>query len=216
MNLVLEHLMSRIYDGALSLEHLRDLRKSALSDAMIREQHVRSVPPWAIGRLLGYDPPKVVSAMLLPYVSADGGFMDMVRLKLFPSQVDRDGHGFKYAQPKGSQPRLYFVRRCLRQVLRTDDRLLICEGEKKSMALAQLGYAVVGIAGVEAWHTKGDRRLLADFGLIPLRDRLAEIVPDGDYGANENVRRAIQRLGTALADRGARPRVVLLPQEQPQ
>jgi hypothetical protein len=66
---------------------------------------------------------------------------------------------------------------------------------------------------VEGWHTRGDRRLLPDFGTIRLRDRLVEVVPDGDYQTNEYVKRAVDRLGTALADRGARVRVVLLPQE---
>lgn len=212
----LEMLLSRIYDGSLSPEHLADLRKSALSTEIIGEQHIRSVPPGMIGRLLGFDLPKITSALLFPYPSVDGGFMPVIRLKLFPPQVDAEGHGFKYAQPKGSRPRVYFVRRCLRDVLEGDGRLLIVEGEKKALALAQLGHACIGIAGVEAWHTKGDRRLLPDFGPIQLHDRLVEIVPDGDYRLNENVRRAIHLLGVALAERGARARVVLLPHELPQ
>ncbi len=213
MNPHLEFLLSRVYDGALAPEHLEDLRRSSLGDDIIVEQHIRSVPPDVIRPLLGFDSPKITSAMLFPYPSPDGGFMDAVRLKLFPPQVDAEGHAFKYAQPKGSSPRLYFVRRCLRKVLEGTDRLLICEGEKKSLALAELGYACVGIGGVEAWHVKGDGRLLGDFDAIPLRDRLVEIVPDGDYQTNDHVRLAVQRLGMALANRGtARVQVVLLPQ----
>jgi hypothetical protein len=210
------YLSSRVYDGALAPEHRADLRKSALSDEIIHEQHIRSVPPAMINRLLGFDLPKVTSALLFPYPSVDGGFMDVIRIKLFPPQEGADGHGFKYAQPKGSSPRVYFVRCCLREVLEGDCRLLIVEGEKKSLALAQLGYATIGLAGVEAWHVKADRRLLPDFWPIRLRDRLVEMVPDGDYASNENVRRAVQRLGSALAERGARARVVLLPHELPQ
>jgi hypothetical protein len=209
-------LIGKAYDGALAPDHLVDLRKSGLGDDTIREQHIRSVPPGMIGRLLGFDLPRVTSALLFPYPSVDGGFMDAIRLKLFPPQVDSEGHSFKYAQPKGSSPRVYFVRRCLRAVVGRADRLLIVEGEKKALALAQLGHAVIGIAGVEAWHVKGDRRLLADFGPIRLRDRLVEIVPDGDYQSNDNVKRAVQRLGAALAEHGARARVVLLPHELPQ
>jgi hypothetical protein len=212
----LDLLLSRAYDGALAPEHLADLRKSALAEDIIREQHIRSVPPAMIGRLLGFDLPKVTSALLFPYPSVEGGFMPVIRVKLFPPQEDGEGHGFKYAQPKGSSPRVYFVRRCLREVLEGAGRLLLVEGEKKSLSLAQLGHATIGIAGVEGWHTKGDRRLLADFAPIRLRDRVVEIVPDGDYQSNENVRRAVQRLGAALAERGARARVVLLPHELPQ
>jgi hypothetical protein len=216
MNPHLEHLLSRVYDGGLAPSHRADLEKSALADAIIGEQHIRSVPPVMIGRLLGFDLPRVTSALLFPYSSVAGGFMPVVRLKLFPPQVDGEGHGFKYAQPKGSSPRVYFIRRCLRAVLEGDGRLLIVEGEKKALALAQLGHATIGIAGVEGWHVKGDRRLLADFGPIRLRDRLVELVPDGDYQTNPNVKRAVQRLGAALAERGARARVVLLPHELPQ
>src|SRR5580765_5362535 len=115
MNPHLELLLSRVYDGSLSSEHRADLRKSALSEETIRAQHIRSVPPSMMGRLLGFDLPRVTSALLFPYPSADGGFMDVRRLKLFPPQVDGEGHGFKYAQPKGSGPRVYFVRRCLRE-----------------------------------------------------------------------------------------------------
>lgn len=212
MNPHLEMLLSKVYDGALAPAHLADLRKSALGDDIIREQHIRSVPPAMFGRLLGYDLSTVTSMLLFPYPSPAGGFMDAIRLKLFPPQVDAEGHGFKYAQPKGSRPRVYFVRRCLRKVLEGDERLLIIEGEKKTLALAELGYACIGIAGVEAWHVKGDRRLLPDFDAIRLRDRLVEVVPDGDYQTNDHVKRAIERLGMALADRGARVRVVLLPQ----
>lgn len=216
MNPHLALLLSRVYDGAFAPGHLEDLRKSALGDDIIREQHIRSVPPAMFRPLLGYDLPHVVSMLLFPYPGPEGGFMDAVRVKLFPPQRDAKGHAFKYAQPRGSRPRVYFVRRCLRKVLEGDERLLLVEGEKKALALAELGYACVGLAGVEGWHTKGDRRLLTDFDGIQLRNRLVEIVPDGDYQSNADVKRAVQRLGTVLADRGARVRVVLLPQASPQ
>jgi hypothetical protein len=41
------------------------------------------------------------------------------------------------------------------------------------------------------------------------------VLPDGDFQTNRAVRRATERLGDALAARGARPRVVLLPSELP-
>jgi hypothetical protein len=156
-------------------------------------------------------PPTVQSAMLLPYRAPAGGFMDHVRVKIFPPLTDADGHAVKYLQPKGSAPRLYFVARCLRQVLEDDAPLWIVEGEKKSLAVAQLGLPAIGIAGVEGWHRRGDDRLLPDFDAIRLRDRTVEVVPDGDYQTNPDVKRAIQRFGYALDERGARPRVVLLP-----
>jgi len=67
MNPHLELLLSNVYDGALASEHLVDLRKSALTDAMIAEQFIRSVPPSMIGKLLGFDMPGIRSAMLCPF-----------------------------------------------------------------------------------------------------------------------------------------------------
>jgi hypothetical protein len=186
-----------------------------LSPATIAAQFIRSVPPTMIARLLGYDLPKVTSALLFPYASARGGFMDAVRLKLFPPQVDAAGHAFKYAQPKGSAPRVYFIRHCLREVLDGDAPLWVVEGEKKSLAVAQLGLPAIGIAGVEGWHIRGSRALLPDFDAIRLGGRIVEVLPDADYETNPNVRRAVERLGTALAACGAHPRLVMLPSELP-
>lgn len=211
----LAHLLSRVYDGALAPEHIADLRKSTLTDETIAAQFIRSVPPAMIGRLLGFDPPGVTSALLFPFRSPAGGFMDHVRIKLFPPLTDATGHAVKYLQPKGSRPRLYFVASCLERVLRSDEPLWITEGEKKACCVAQLGYPVVGIVGVQGWHAKGSCLLLPDFDAIPLRGRVIELLPDSDYQTNPDVERAIRSLGYALAARGAQPGVRLLPRELP-
>jgi hypothetical protein len=101
------------------------------------------------------------------------------------------------------------------EVLEGERPLWIVEGEKKSLAVAQLGLPAIGFCGVEGWHQRGSRMLLADLDAIRLRDRIVEVVPDGDYQDNPNVRRVITRLGDALAVRGARPRAVILPRELP-
>jgi hypothetical protein len=215
VNPFLAHVLSRAYDGSLAPEHREDLRKSGLSDETIAAQFIRSVPPGMIGKLLGFEMPGVRSALLFPFRSSRGGFMDHVRLKVFPSLTDRDGHTVKYLQPKASSPRLYFVAGCLSDALDSDVPLWLVEGEKKALSVAQLGLPAVGFCGVEGWHTRGARDLLADFGAVRLRDRIVEVLPDGDYQTNPDVKRAVQRLGAALASRGAKPRVVLLPSELP-
>ncbi len=215
MNHHLAHLLSRVYDGAHAPEHLADLRKSALTDETIATQFIRSVPPGMIPRLLGFDRPGIRSALLFPFRSPRGGFMDHVRVKIFPTLTDADGHSIKYLQPKGAPARLYFVAACLGEVLEGEGPLWLVEGEKKALSVAQRGLPAVGFSGVEGWHLKGDRRLLADFDAIRLRGRIVELLPDGDYHTNANVKRAVQRLGAALTMRGARPRVVLLPSELP-
>lgn len=213
MNPHLELLLSRGYDGALAPEHMADLRKSGLTDATIAANLIRSVPPSLISKLLGFDVPEIRLALLFPFRSPAGGFMDHVRAKVFPPLTDTKGHAVKYLQPKGTAPRLYFSAECLRQVLEDDGALWLCEGEKKALALSQLGLPAVGVAGVEGWHTAGSRALLPDFDVIPLAGRVVEVVPDGDFQTNPHVQRAVYRLGDALAARGARPRAVLLPRE---
>jgi hypothetical protein len=211
----LELLLSRAFDGALAPEHLADLRKSGLTDEMLREQFIRSVPPHMIPKLLGSSWESVRSALLVPFRSPAGGFMPHVRVKIFPPLSDAEGHSVKYLQPRGSGPLVYFIARCLREVLEGDAPLWVVEGEKKAASVAQLGLPAIGICGVEGWHIAGERQLLPDFDGIRLRDRIVEVVPDGDFQSNPHVRRAMHRFGDALAARGARPRAVLLTRELP-
>jgi uncharacterized protein DUF3854 len=211
----LELLIGKAYDGSLAPEHLADLRKSTLTDETIAAQFIRSVRPGLIARLLGFDPPGVVSALLFPFRSPHGGFMDHVRVKVFPPLADAEGHAVKYLQPRRSGVRLYFVAGCLERVLRSNEPLWITEGEKKACCVAQLGFPVVGITGVQGWHAKGSCLLLPDFDTIPLAGRVVELLPDSDYQTNPDVERAIRGLGHALAARGAQPGVRLLPRELP-
>jgi hypothetical protein len=230
----LAFLLSIVYDGSLAPAHRQDLEESGLTKEMIQGQFLRSVPPQLIGPLLGFDIPAITSALLFPFRSPAGGFMDHVRMKIFPTlvKVTREGvtrwvpdaeqtpedlkhETVKYLQSKGREPRLYFVAACLRDVVAGDEPLWLVEGEKKAIAVAQLGLPAVGFCGVEGWHRQGTTPLLPDFDGLRLRDRIIELVPDGDYQTNLDVKRAVQRLGGALLARGARPRVVLLPSELP-
>jgi hypothetical protein len=212
MNPHLELLLSRVYDGALAPEHLSDLRKSGLTDATIAANLIRSVPPATISRLLGFDLPKAVrSALLFPFRSSAGGFVDHPRVKIFPALTDREGHTVKYLQPRGSRPRLYFVAGCLGDVLEGDGPLYFVEGEKKALAVAQLGLAAVGFCGIEGWHPRGTTMLLEDFDAIRLEGRVVKLVPDGDWQTNPDVDRGVRRFARALHARGAVPRLLVLP-----
>src|SRR4029453_17716217 len=85
-------------------------------------------------------------------------WMDHVCVKLFPPYTPRTAKGkkaggtMKYGQPKGSAPRLYFPWPTLIAVLTTDAPLFAVEGQKKALAVAQLGLPAVGFQGVEGWH----------------------------------------------------------------
>lgn len=212
MNRALEVVLSRHYDGALAPAHREDLRRSGLTDETIRAHYIRSVPPAMIPRLLGFDRDGIVSALLFPFRSPAGGFMDHVSVKVFPPLTDQHEHQVKYLQPRGTPPRLYFTLAGL-QALHDHRPLWLVEGQKKALAVAQLGLPAVGFCEIEGWHRSGSRDLIPDFDAVQLTGRTVELLPDGDVQSNPLVRQAVERFALALRRRGARPRLVLLPRE---
>ncbi|MBI2015312.1 MAG: DUF3854 domain-containing protein [Candidatus Rokubacteria bacterium] len=174
-------------------------------------QRFRTIPPDMIDRLLGFPAPQVRSAYLLPFPDPRGGFMDHIRLRVFPPYRDRHGSLVKYLGPRGAAPRVFFPLVSMEAVLHGTEPLWAVEGAKKSLAVAQLGLPAVGFEGIEAWHVGGTRALLPDFDLVTLSGRVVELVPDGDVRTNPNVERGALRFADALDARGARVRIVLLP-----
>jgi uncharacterized protein DUF3854 len=208
----LELLLSPVYDGALAPVHRADLEKSGLTGATIAAQAIRSVPPALFSPLLGFDPNGIRSALLVPYPDPAGGWFDHVRVKVFPSFETSRGT-IKYLQPRRSGVRVFFPVGS-KAALRAAGTLLVVEGEKKALACVQLGLPAVGIAGIEGWHRAGSTSLLPDFAAVTLRDRMIELVPDGDVETNPNVARGAARLAEALEASGARVRLVRLPMRQ--
>jgi len=202
-------------DISMHFEHLDDLRRSGLSDATIRRHRFRSVSRSQLKTLLGFSVERVESAMLIPFPHPAGGFMAHIRLKIFPPLKDAAGHTIKYLQPKGSPLRLFFPLATMAEALQGDAPLWLLEGEKKSLSVAQLGLPTIGFCGIQAWHAAGSRELLPDFDRIKLANRVVELVPDGDVQTNQHVRRGAEGLALALARRGAKPRLVLLPDRLP-
>lgn len=118
----------------------------------------------------------------------------------------------KYLQPRRSGVRIFFPLATLDAVLRTAAPLYIVEGEKKALAVAQLGLPAIGISGIEGWHLGGSRDLHPDFDDVGLEGRRIHLVPDADMRTNGEVARAVQRLVNALAARGvAKTQLVLIP-----
>lgn len=209
----LSFLLSPLYGvDPLAPEHLADLRRSGLTDETIARHKFRSVPPGMIGHLLGFDISAIRSAYLVPFADPRGGWMDHVRMKIFPSLTTRRGT-IKYLQPCGSGVRLFFPLSTLDDALGSDKPLWLVEAEKKSLAVAQLGLPSVGFCGVEGWHRSRSSDLLNDFGSVRLCGRVVELVPDGDVQTNRAVRRGVERLAAELARLGASPRLVVLPME---
>lgn len=209
----LEFLLSSVFDRSdLHPEHLTDLRKSGLTDETIWAQKIRTVmPPSVFDQLLGFRVPGEIASMyVLPYFDLMGQLTDHVRVRVFPPMETPKGT-VKYLQPRGSRPRLFFPLASRQAVRHSEAPLWIVEGEKKSLAVAQTGRAVIGLAGIDGWHLAGTRELHPDFDDVGLRGRVVKVVPDADVRTNPRVHGAVQRLGLALTARGATVQVVRVP-----
>jgi len=207
--LILRRLLTE--ERSLAPEHREDLRQSGLTDDTILQQRFCSIWPKTLRRLLGFAVQGVDSAMLIPFPNPAGGFMDHIRVKVFPPLKDREGHSIKYLQPKGSPVRLFFPLGTMLEARQGDIPMWLVEGEKKALAVAQLGLPAIGFCGIQAWHAGGSRELLPDFDFVTLSNRVVELVPDGDVQTNPHVRRGAEDLALALTRRSARPRLVVLP-----
>ncbi|RMF86536.1 MAG: DUF3854 domain-containing protein [Nitrospinota bacterium] len=193
--------------NAFHPEHLADLQKSGLSLATIEAAGLYSVRPQDIPKLLGFNPPKVQSALVFPYP----GTKDFCRLKVFPPFRDKDGHTVKYLQRENSGVHLYFPPGVVK-ILQTTETLHWTEGEKKALKLTQEGFPCIGLGGVWNWREKG--QVIPALDQIFLEGRHCIIVPDSDTWEKDDVLRAVYAFGRELEQRGAMVSVFKLPQGQ--
>jgi len=178
-------------------EHWEDLIvKSGLTEETIRMGRVYSLAPRFISHFFKRGVPvEITSALVFPY---QGG--DFARIKLFPALGK-----WKYTQPKDTSAHLYMpfpIR---------DGALIVCEGEKKTLAARQVGLNAVGIGGVWNWVSKGEP--IDDIGLIDWDGREVEIVPDSDAWERPDLMRAIYALGQELKRLGGLVSLVSIPSQ---
>jgi len=181
-------------------DHWADLKKSGLGDEVIKQAGVYSLSPNRIAEFFSFSGktrilPDIQSALCFPYQS--GGF---ARIKIFPD------HGkMRYVQPPLTSARLYMP------VTPSGGKIVICEGEKKTLAALQHGLNAVGIGGVWSWMSKG--HAIDDLEKIKLEGADIEIVPDSDVWSRPDLLRAIYALGREVESRGAFVEVVQIPGE---
>ena len=199
---------------SLDPEQLDDLRRSTLSDSTIESSHLHSWEPRKIQKL-GPRFQHVRSALEFRYHHPDGSMNGFYRLKLFPPIEDENGHHIRYWQEPGSDPHIYFPPQIHWQDVFSDPSklIVITEGEKKALVLAQVGLAALCIGGLWSWMVKHDyqRLLLPELDAIVWQGRPVEICPDNDVWAREDLLRAVFALGMQLTRRGALVQLVRLP-----
>jgi hypothetical protein len=203
VNPTLNLLLSALYDGALAPAHRVDLEKGGLTAETYRRHKIMSVPPDLIDRLLGFPTPEVTSAYLIPFPDPRGGWMDHIRLKVFPPPIDARGRPMPYLQPKDSGVRCYFPLATFAAVRHGRDPLYLVEGEMLALAVAQDGCPAVGLGGLEGWHRPQSSALHPDLEDVALDGRVVTLILDADARTTPVSARAVRELAAACAARGA-------------
>lgn len=108
-------------------------------------------------------------------------------------------------QPPKTGARLYAP-------FQVNDAVLLCEGEKKTLAAYQAGFNAVGIGGVWNWLMHGE--LIEDLKAINWDGRECTIIPDSDVFRRNDLLRAIYALGRELRALGAVVNVAELPERE--
>lgn len=191
----------------LALNHLKDLEKSGLSYATIKEASINSVRLSDINKKLGFHAKNVNSAYEIPYGNGYSIY------KIFYKE-GYEGH--KYLAPKGYSNQLYIPPKVKGVLQDPSIPLYITEGEKKALKACQEGLNCIAISGLWNW-SNGNKGLIEDFDKIALKGRIICLVPDNDYlvpnrkGEEKNLQQAVCMLGELLIERGSKVSILELP-----
>ena len=155
--------------------------------------------------------------LVIPFVDYDSRAVVLKRVKPDKPRVRTKGgkrKPVKYEHPPGVSPAPYFGPATINeQRLASATRIVWTEGEKKTLALDQLGFAAVGLTGVhnfnDAEKYKAGDGLCWAAALVKYAARFIAgkdhtICYDSDAATNDHVMLAARRLAGLLLDGGAR------------
>lgn len=175
--------MPRVAPSKLSVhgKDLENLRASGLTDATIRANELRTEYDSAkLADILnrGKGDYCCLGGLVFPYRDLMGNVNCFVRVRPHIPRM-RAGALIKYEQPVGESPRAYFPATILAELHDGESSIYITDGEKKAIALSQLGLAVVGIGGTYCWKIKDTEDLIPD--TITVFNRADEVYSDCVY-----------------------------------
>ncbi len=195
-------------------QHRAKLAASGLTDDTIRAAGIRSSSDVTeTARYLNRKsvPRSWGSCLILPYRDETGAVvLNRVRPDN-PPVVLRTGKPAKYIQPSGVPTRLYVPAPTFAVLADPTARLLITEGELKTLCATQHGFHCVGLCGVDCWHAKKQTSLSPDLHRIAWKGRKVFIAFDSDAVGNENVSRNERELAAVLTSHGAVVKIVRIP-----
>jgi len=203
-------------DLPISRDHLRELAQSTIT-----KEHALEAGIWSefdddvITAIRGCRRPG--EYIVFPYVRPGRDTPDHFRVKR------TDGRKRGYAQPVGVPTGIYFPPRARAQGVLSDATvpLVICEGEKKALALDRLGLAVLAVPGVWCAHDSGRpsgehvlHPWITEHVVIDGRDVIVAF--DSNLRSNRGVQAAAARLrGMLMAAGAAQVRQVVWPVDLP-
>lgn len=214
-------------EGTMSGEHLDpthlvDLCASGLAEEIVCNAGLYSARDGGIANVLGWrmKAGHWGQGLVFPFRNADGSDGGYGRVKLdFPRQ-DQRGKVIKYESPPKQQNRAYFPPR-FAEIFASSDVVLFTEGEKKTLAAAQIGLCCIGLVGVWGFQQKrqhddrgkvfGTRQLIADISALSWRGKKTIIVFDSDVADRVDLQMAEYRLAELLTAKGAELSVARIP-----
>ena len=188
--------------------------ESGIHPELITARAYRTVTDKAELKRLGFSlKQQNVPALLIPIYSPTG------EVKLYQARPDTPrlndkGKPVKYETPAGSQMALDMHPAVRDKATDLKTPLWITEGIKKGDALATHGLCAVALIGVWNWRgTNGDggKVALPEWEFIALNDRPVYVVFDSDVMSKKEVAAALVRLKAMLEHRGAKVKVIYLP-----
>ena len=206
----------------LNERDLLDLANSGLSPEAIALTQHRTVNPQQAKNLIGYSLP----GLLLQYHDIEGHPYEItqgkpfLRIKPHWAEVNGSwpGERPKYLSPKGAGCRPYFSR------LQDDwgaiahkpkQDLIETEGEKKADSACHHGFPTIGFSGVDCWRDSRESPSgqLPELDIIEWNGRQVFQCYDSDIISKDGVQRATYGRATKLQELGAKPFLILLPNE---
>lgn len=195
---------------------LEDLDRSGLTEEDVRKLHLTVHER---GELKEIEP--VGAGYRIPYFTKDGRpRADLYRYRF----LEDTRKGFRklastklrrYTQPAGTPPGVYWAPyiKWLEILAEPNIPLLVTEGEKKAAIATKSGMPCLGLGGV--WSFRSAKRgvvLLPELEEVRWEGRLVAIVYDSDAAQNSDVCRAELSLADTLVGKGAKVKIVRLPE----
>jgi hypothetical protein len=205
--------------------HRKELLASGISAACVKDAGIySSSDPIHIARLLGWNEQAkpirdMGSCIVFPFMDSAGRQTGYARIK--PDHPrERKGKVVKYESPLKQPNRAYFCPGIGATIEDSALPLFYTEGEKKALSATLHGFACVGLVGVYGFAKKREDRsepfeFIPGLECIPLEGRPAYVAFDSDIPDKIEAAYGEWHLCETLRRKGARVRVIRLPNGPP-